>query len=216
MRTTMKPTSIPRRRALGTAVMLAGLGAAWFHRARAERGLPGDGRAIRPPGAVAEDEFLAACVRCGLCVQACPWQTLQLAATDGPVAAGTPYFRAREVPCEMCDDIPCQRACPTGALVPTLARIADSRMGLARLSRPEGCYSFIGAAKCDSCWGACPLQGRAITMQRGRTRLGGFFTPTVDDAVCTGCGKCEKACIAEEPAITVTASRDGQPKPRRA
>ena len=104
----------------------------------------------------------------------------------------------------------------TGALVPTLADIVDSRMGLARLSRPDGCYSFIGAAKCDSCWRACPLQGRAITMQRGLTRLGGHFTPTVDDTACTGCGKCEKACIAEEPAITVTASRDGQPKPRRA
>jgi NAD-dependent dihydropyrimidine dehydrogenase PreA subunit len=33
--------------------------------------------------------------------------------------------------------------------------------------------------------------------------------------VCTGCGLCEKACIAVEPAITVKASRGGQPSARR-
>src|SRR3546814_16397310 len=28
--------------------------------------------ALRPPGALSEEAFLAACVRCGLCVRACP------------------------------------------------------------------------------------------------------------------------------------------------
>jgi ferredoxin-type protein NapG len=208
----MSTPSISRRRAIGSAAALAGLGALALHRARAEHDLPRNDRVIRPPGAIAESDFLAACVRCGLCVQACPWHTLKLADRAGPVAAGTPYFRARDVPCEMCDDIPCQRACPTGALLPQLTRIADARMGTARLSREEGCYSFIGAAKCDSCWRACPLKNRAIVMKRGPTRLGGRFTPTVDPDVCTGCGKCEKACIAVDPVITVTASRAGQPR----
>ena len=35
--------------------------------------------AIRPPGAIDEDQFLGACVRCGLCVRACPYDTLRLA-----------------------------------------------------------------------------------------------------------------------------------------
>jgi len=33
---------------------------------------------LRPPGAGPEDEFLGACIRCGLCVRDCPWGTLRL------------------------------------------------------------------------------------------------------------------------------------------
>jgi ferredoxin-type protein NapG len=213
----MTRATIPRRRVVGSAVSLLGLVALGTQRLQAERAVPRDDRAIRPPGAVAESRFLAACVRCGLCVQACPFDTLKLGTAEAgsPVAAGTPYFHARDVPCEMCDDIPCRRACPTGALVPTLSNIDDARMGTAWLSSPDGCYSFIGAARCDSCWRACPLRDSAITMLQGRTRGGGRFTPTVDGTVCTGCGLCEKACIAVEPAITVKASRGGQPSARR-
>lgn len=211
-------SGLSRRNVVGTAVAVAGLGALALQRTRAEHDLPRSDRAIRPPGAVAEAEFLAACVRCGLCAQACPFDTLKLGTTqaDTPVASGTPYFHARDVPCEMCEDIPCLRACPTGALVPTLTRIEDARMGVAQLSRPEGCYSVIGAARCNSCWLACPLQDSAIIMQPGRTPLGGWLTPVVNAQVCTGCGLCEKACIAVEPAITVRASRDGQPLSGRA
>lgn len=201
---------LKRRRLLGSALGLAGLAALAGARSRAEATLPTEERALRPPGARAERDFLAACIRCGLCVQACPWHTLRLAGASGPFAPGTPWFRAREVPCEMCRDIPCVAACPSGALQPALGDIADARIGLAGLTRPEGCYSFIGAARCDSCARACPLQGRAIRLQPGRTRLGGSFTPTVDPAACTGCGKCERACIAALPAITVQAYRDGR------
>ena len=35
--------------------------------------------ALRPPGALPEDQFNAACVRCGLCVRACPFNMLHLA-----------------------------------------------------------------------------------------------------------------------------------------
>jgi ferredoxin-type protein NapG len=194
---------------MGSTLSIAGLGLLGVGRAVQERRLPSDEQAIRPPGAVADLDFLAACVRCGLCVQACPYGTLRLADAGQPQPIGTPYFRAREVPCEMCRDIPCQRACPTGALAPSLRRIEDARMGTAHLSRPDGCYSFIGAAACNSCWQACPLKGSAITMKPGLTRLGGRLTPTVNAEVCTGCGKCEKACIAAVAAISVRARDDG-------
>ena len=204
------PLRIGRRRLVGSLLTLAGLSALVARRGTAEATPLRDARALRPPGAIAETDFLAACVRCGLCVQACPFGTLRLAGPDDPVPQGTPFFRAREVPCEMCDGVPCRAACPTGALQPSLMRIVDARIGVAGLSSPEGCYSFIGAAACNSCWRACPLKGRAIVMRQGRTPLGGWFTPTVNADVCTGCGKCEKACIAAEPAITVTAYRDGR------
>ena len=72
--------------------------------------------AIRPPGALKEDDFLGACVRCGLCVRDCLYYILSLARPGHEVATGTPFFVARNKPCEMCEDIPCVKACPTGAL----------------------------------------------------------------------------------------------------
>lgn len=160
---------------------------------------------IRPPGALMGDDFYAACVRCGLCVDACPYDTLRLFDLVEPQDAGTPYFVAREVPCEMCVDIPCVQACPTGALDPALTDITQAEMGLAILSHPELCNSYVGAAYCDSCIRACPLQDEAIFMTIGTTEMGGLFTPTVDPDICTGCGKCEQACIAQpEAAIRVT------------
>ncbi|VTR41638.1 quinol dehydrogenase periplasmic component [Serratia fonticola] len=89
-----------------------------------------DGLALRPPGALAEAAFDSACIRCGQCVQACPYQTLKLATLLSPRAAGTPYFVARDIPCEMCEDIPCVVACPSGALDPNLTDIDQARDGV--------------------------------------------------------------------------------------
>lgn len=155
---------------------------------------------IRPPGALPGDAFDAACIRCGLCVQACPYDTLRLFGPDGSTDAGTPYFVAREVPCEMCPDIPCLQACPTGALDPGLQDIRDADMGVAALTHPELCNAYTGASYCDSCYRACPLQDEAIVMSVARTAGGGMFTPTVNPDACTGCGKCEHACIAQPDA----------------
>ncbi len=78
---------------------------------------------IRPPGALDEKEFNAACIKCGQCVRACPYDTLKLANANAiGVPIGTPYFNPRDIPCYMCKDIPCMNACPTGALSPELKR----------------------------------------------------------------------------------------------
>jgi len=162
-------------------------------------------QAIRPPGARAEDRFLGACIRCGLCVRDCPYDTLHLAAPGEPVATGTPYFVARQVPCEMCEDIPCVKACPTGALDPALTDIDDSRMGLAVLIDQENCLNYQGL-RCDVCYRICPAINQAITLERQHNARSGkhaLFIPTVHSDHCTGCGKCEKACVLEEAAIKV-------------
>ena len=62
---------------------------------------------LRPPGALAERDFAAACIKCGLCVAACPYDTLKLATLGEAVLSGTPSFVPRDVPCYMCTDIPC-------------------------------------------------------------------------------------------------------------
>ncbi len=88
---------------------------------------------LRPPGAINENAFASACVRCGQCVQACPYDTLKLATLASGLSAGTPYFVARDIPCEMCEDIPCAKVCPSGALDREIESIDDARMGLAVL-----------------------------------------------------------------------------------
>lgn len=160
---------------------------------------------LRPPGALDEAQFTRACVRCGQCVQACPYDTLKLATLASGLSAGTPYFVARDIPCEMCDDIPCAKVCPSGALDQTLESINDARMGLAVLLDQESCLNFQGL-RCDVCFRVCPLMDEAITLEAERNLRTGKharFLPVVHSNACTGCGKCEKACVLEQSAIKV-------------
>jgi len=152
-----------------------------------------------------ESSFTAACVRCGLCVRACPYGTLRLSTLADGVATGTPYFEARNIPCEMCPDIPCARACPTGALDKTMPDIGAARMGLAVLVDQETCLNFLGL-RCDVCYRVCPLIGKAISLDvrhNERTGKHAMFIPTVHSEKCTGCGKCERSCVLDEAAIKV-------------
>lgn len=156
-------------------------------------------------GALPETDFLGACIRCGLCVRACPYHTLSLALPEAPVATGTPYFTARAVPCEMCDDIPCIKACPTQALDHQLTDINQARMGLAVLLDHETCLNFLGL-RCDVCYRVCPAIDQAITLAHvpnPRTGRHAMFLPTVHSEQCTGCGKCEQSCVLEVAAIRV-------------
>lgn len=192
------------------AAVLAGFGLALY--ARRAYPLPAD--AIRPPGALPEEKFVGACIRCGLCVRDCPPGTLDLARLgDGP-ATGTPYFNARRVPCEMCEDIPCVKACPTGALDHGLTDINQARMGIAVLVDQENCLNFLGL-RCDVCYRVCPLLDKAITLNRQHNPRSkhAMFLPTVRASACTGCGKCEKACVLEEAAIKVLPAQLARGKP---
>jgi ferredoxin-type protein NapG len=162
-------------------------------------------QSLRPPGALDEAAFLSACVRCGLCVRDCPYDTLKLAPVGGAVAAGTPMFTARDVPCEMCDDIPCVKACPTAALKHELTDIGEARMGLAVLSDHETCLNFLGL-RCDVCYRVCPVIDKAITLEKlhnPRSDRHAMLLPTVHSDHCTGCGKCEKSCVLPIAAIKV-------------
>ncbi len=187
-----------------TAALVAG-GAAVVARPSLAR----PAQAIRPPGALPEREFLGACVRCGLCVRDCPPQNLKLSTWGSGLAAdvaiGTPYFEARDIPCEMCEDIPCVKACPTGALDHALTDITKARMGTAVLIDEENCLNFLGL-RCDVCYRVCPVIDEAITLEKQsnpRSDRHAMLIPTVHAEHCTGCGMCEKSCVLEEAAIKV-------------
>ena len=159
--------------------------------------------AIRPPGALIEAEFNAKCIKCGQCVLNCPYDTLSLAKAGENTPIATPYFVPAEVPCYMCPDIPCVKACPTGALDHSLTKIEDSRMGLAVIDI-ENCLSWQGL-RCEICHRECPVKDTAITIEHHPRKLSkhAMFIPLVHSNACTGCGICVKACPTDEPAIKV-------------
>ena len=180
---------------------------------------------LRPPSALPEQDFLTACIKCGLCAEACVNRdtnidkitgkakegTLKMAKGGDAVLIGTPYFVPREVPCYMCEDVPCVPVCPSGAL--DMASLLDEKqeldinqasMGLAIVHK-ESCIAFWGI-QCDACYRACPLLDVAITLEyqkNDRTGKHAFLLPVVQDHACTGCGLCELACVTEKPAIFV-------------
>ena len=185
--------------ACGAGLFALGLGLY----ARQARALPP--AFLRPPGALPEPDFLAACIRCGLCVRDCPYDTLHLAPPGEALTTGTPFFEARKVACEMCADIPCVKACPSGALDPALKEIDKARMGLAVLIDQESCLNFLGL-RCDVCYRVCPAIDKAITLEHRhnpRSDRHAMLLPTVHSDACTGCGKCEKSCVLETSAIKV-------------
>ncbi|GJH43444.1 ferredoxin-type protein NapG [Pasteurella canis] len=204
-----KPVVSPERRrffkeATRTACGLAGVGL--LLGLQQKQSLAREGVALRPPFAIADEQaFSAACIRCGQCVQACPYDMLHLASLLSPMEAGTPYFIARDKPCEMCEDIPCAKACPTGALDNQATDINEARMGLSVLLDQETCLNWQGL-RCDVCYRVCPLIGKAITLEmqhNDRSDKHAKFIPTVHSSACTGCGKCEEACVLEIAAIKV-------------
>ena len=165
---------------------------------------------LRPPGALREKDFLSTCIKCGMCVEACPFDTLMLAKPGDNKPIGTPFFTPRDVPCYMCPDIPCVPVCPTGALdessVTTNGKldinIAD--MGVAVID-DNSCIAFWGI-QCDACYRACPLLNEAISVdyaQNDRTGKHAFMKPVVHMDKCTGCGLCERACVTDKAAIFV-------------
>ena len=158
---------------------------------------------LRPPGAGAGDDFLARCIKCGQCVQACPYDSIRLVKTTEPGLPGTPTIVPRQTPCYMCEPLYCVKACPSGALDPALSDITQARMGLAVVD-PEHCLSWLGL-RCEVCFRACPAQGQAITLhvQQRHISKHAMFVPVVNSAHCTGCGVCEKKCPTEVAAIRV-------------
>ncbi|MGE5547989.1 MAG: 4Fe-4S dicluster domain-containing protein [Solirubrobacterales bacterium] len=100
---------------------------------------------LRPPGALAEDEFLASCIKCGQCVQVCPVKAIELGDITDGFGVGVPHIAARDQACDFsCDAVQCILACPTGALSHTISKKEEVRMGIARLDKPDACLARQG------------------------------------------------------------------------
>jgi len=97
---------------------------------------------LRPPGAVAEDRFLTMCIKCGQCLQVCPYDAILLEDIDGRAGVGTAYIEPTARGCYLCEAFPCVLACPTGALDHESNVIEKVHMGMAVVINENACIAL--------------------------------------------------------------------------
>ncbi|MHC4737171.1 MAG: 4Fe-4S dicluster domain-containing protein, partial [Planctomycetota bacterium] len=137
------------------------LGDNWYH------------KVIRPPGALAEKEFLKRCIKCGQCMRVCPTNVLQ----PGGIVGGlenlwTPALNNRigSSGCQL-NCVACGQVCPTSAIRPiTLAEklgeeefadVGPIKLGTAFFDRNR-CLPWAMDKPCIVCEENCPLSPKAI------------------------------------------------------
>jgi len=105
---------------------------------------------LRPPGAVPEDDFLKMCIKCGQCLQVCPYDSILLEDIDGGASVGMAYIDPHKRGCYLCEAFPCILACPTGALDHEKDNIKYIHMGVAILVNVNGCIALTNQKVPDS------------------------------------------------------------------
>ncbi len=180
----------------------------------ATRPLPG---AIRPPGALREDDFLRRCIKCGECMRVCPANAIQPALLEtGLEGLWTPILVFKTGYCEF-NCVLCSRVCPTGAIrqISIEEKIGAPpfkepiRMGTAFYDRGR-CLPWAMNTECIVCEEVCPTSPKAIWFEHkeirnrdGTTRV--LKLPHLDPTLCVGCGICEYKCpVHDRAAIRVT------------
>ncbi|NQT19950.1 MAG: 4Fe-4S binding protein [Planctomycetes bacterium] len=193
---------------------------------------------LRPPGALPEDEFLARCIRCGVCAQNCPGPAISIVGLAGGLAGyGTPEIVPERAGCApRCNT--CGRVCPTGAI--THLPLKEKKafvMGTARHCK-QLCLPHREEENCLLCYNVCHDAGyEAIELKERIVYLDDLFDsleenrtvlmiPNVNKSKCVGCGLCVAACMRElvkkrgklpRPAILVDPkSNNDQPVRKRA
>ncbi len=218
---TSPPLDVSRRRFVTTTVGALAVGPAFRASGSGLQARAHD--AIRPPGALAEEAFLARCVTCGACMAACPTGVIRSdVGRTGLEGLFSPILDMRRGWCEpSCTR--CMEVCPTGALrvVEAAAKQAiggpaRERIGTAFLVRGR-CLPWAMGTPCIVCEEMCPTSPKAVWLEpvEHRARDGTTVVlqrPWVDPALCTGCGLCENRCpVGADAAIRVSSvgeSRD--------
>lgn len=177
-----------------------------------------DARLIRPPGALAEKDFLNLCQRCGLCMKVCPTNAINPALTEAGMAGfWTPNLIMTQGYCEYTCTL-CSSNCPTGAIhhLSVKEKIETPvRIGSAYIDRGR-CLPWSGNGPCIVCEEHCPTSPKAIRLkeerclsEKGKGIQGKL--PYVNLRRCVGCGICEYKCpVRGKPAIRIIAAGESR------
>jgi ferredoxin-type protein NapG len=145
-----------------------------------------DADVLRPPGSLAEGEFIARCIKCERCISICPTNILEpMGIEEGFVEVRSPRITFANNLCTFCDK--CRSVCPTSAIGnvdPWNPR--EGRIGIA-VVHPDRCIAFLEANSCGVCVEACPYEALSFDFDR---------RPLVDESKCNGCGECVRICPA--------------------
>ncbi len=214
------------------ALLMAGLfGVIFFPMARLSGGVKKnfDKRVIRPPGSVAEDEFLRRCIKCDQCIRVCPTNVLQPATFEaGLEGLWTPIMISKMGWCELNCTL-CSQVCPTGAIreisiaeklgVGPFESKGPIKTGTAFYHRGR-CLPWSMDTECVVCEEVCPTSPKAIFTRNIEiiNRWGHTIElkrPYIDTDKCIGCGICEHECpVKDDPAVYVTAIGETRSKDR--
>jgi MauM/NapG family ferredoxin protein len=169
---------------------------------------------IRPPGALAEPDFVARCVRCGECMKVCINNALHPAGLEAGIEG---LFSPRLVPrlgyCEYNCTL-CGQVCPTGA-IQRLPVLEKQRTVIGRAVFDHNrCLPWAKGIPCLVCEEHCPTPEKSIQLREVvvQDQDGNDVTlkqPFVVDRLCIGCGICENKCpLPDEAAVRVI--REGE------
>ena len=171
---------------------------------------------VRPPGALAEVDFLGQCVRCGECMKVCIGNALHASGFEaGLEGLFTPRLIGRIGYCEYNCTL-CGQVCPTGA-IRRLDRTAKHTtvIGRAHFDRNR-CLPYASGTDCIVCEEHCPTPDKAIKFREtevvnSRGERVSVRQPYVVDSLCIGCGICENKCPLEgAAAVLVTAAGESR------
>ena len=206
-----EPMDLGRRRVLGSAALGAGA-VLVFRTDPLGQGRTFEAALVRPPGSLAEADFLQHCIRCGACLKVCPTNGLQPAAlVAGLEGLWTPVFDMKMGYCEY-ECVRCTEVCPTGAIRALgVAEKQKVRIGLAHFER-DRCLPYAYARTCIVCEEHCPTPKKAIWFEEVEVAAGGgrrttVKQPHIDPELCIGCGICVNKCVLKAaPGVKVTSA----------